>query len=381
MESPEVSTRLLVGAFALDEEHDDAAVRQGGLFTVGAWPAGETAGSDAVGVGGPDGPTWMVRGREGTPSAGRLYAALHLEEGALAVLEQGPDGEEPDDAGWTVVQQVPAGGSATCHADVSPDGTWVAAASYASATLTLVPVQEDGLLGEPIPVQAPEGSGPVPERQSEPHLHFVHFLDEDRLLVTDLGADRILEYSVQAVAAGEQQPRAVHHLPPGTGPRHLVPLRCGVQGVELRLAVVGELDSRLHLLDVPAGEPGPEGFPAAATVPTHLPDEDPSAKVPNQPSHAVPSADGALLYVANRGRNSIGVIRVEDELPELIAEAPCGGDWPRHLTLVQTPEGPGLAVALERAGAVVHLPLGPQGIPQAPAARVQVPQPGFILPL
>ena len=90
--------------------------------------------------------------------------------------------------------------------------------------------------------------------------------------------------------------------------------------------------------------------------------------------------DGTLLYVANRGRDTIGVIRV-DEIPELIAEVPCGGSWPRHIALVPTPEGQALAVALERDDAVVLLPLGEGGTPQAPSGQVTVRRPGFVLPL
>lgn len=362
---------LLIGTFNDPGGQDEVLPQANGLVTTAGWPQDPriTHGS------GPDAPSWLVRGRPGTPTEGRLYAALHVEDGALAVLEPG---EGPGE--WTTVQQIPTQGENTCHADLSPSATWLAAASYDSATLTVAPVHDDGRLGEAIAVTAPEGSGPIEERQSEPHLHFVLFLDDDRLLVTDLGADRILEYSVERLMDGQQEPQRVHPLPAGSGPRHIAVLECPDEPQTRRLAVVGELDSRVHVLDVPDQDPGPEGFRPVATVPTHLPDEDPDAIQENQPSHLVLSSDGSLLYVANRGRDTIGVIRVA-QFPELVAEVPCGGTWPRHIELVTTAEGQGLAVALERQDAVVLLPLGEGGIPQAPSGQVSVRRPGFILPV
>ncbi|WP_336705720.1 lactonase family protein [Micrococcus terreus] len=362
---------LLVGTFNDPGSHLGAPPSSHGLVTTTGWPTAPevTHGS------GPDAPSWLVRGRPGTRTEGRIYAALHVEEGALAVLEPG---EDP--GAWTTGQQVPTQGSSTCHADLNPSATWLAAASYDSATLTVVPVHDDGRLGEAIAVTAPEGAGPIEGRQGEPHLHFVLFLDDDRLLVTDLGADRILEYSVQALTQGQTEPRQTHRLPGGTGPRHIAVLECPHDPDAVRLAVVGELDSRIHVMDVPAGDPGPEGFQAVAITPTHLPDADPDSIQENLPSHLVLSEDGSLLYVANRGRDTIGVIRVV-EIPELIAEVPCGGSWPRHIGLVPTPAGQALAVALERDDAVVLLPLGENGTPQAPSGQVTVRRPGFVLPL
>lgn len=363
---------LLVGTFNDPGSDLGAPPSSHGLVTTTGWPTAPevTHGS------GPDAPSWLVRGRPGTRTEGRIYAALHVEEGALAVLEPG---EDP--GAWTTVQQVPTQGSSTCHADLNPSATWLAAASYDSATLTVVPVHDDGRLGEAIAVTAPEGAGPIEGRQGEPHLHFVLFLDDDRLLVTDLGADRILEYSVQALTQGQTEPRQTHRLPGGTGPRHIAVLECPHDPDSVRLAVVGELDSRIHVMDVPAGDPGPEGFQAVAITPTHLPDADPDSIQENLPSHLVLSEDGSLLYVANRGRDTVSVIKVTQEIPELIAEVPCGGSWPRHIGLVSTPAGQALAVALERDDAVVLLPLGENGTPQAPSGQVTVRRPGFVLPL
>ncbi|MGM7666824.1 lactonase family protein [Microbacterium sp. A93] len=380
------SGTVLVGTFNEPGELAPPLPASAGMVLTRGW-----AGSPEVLAGtGPDAPSWLVPGRAGTPSEGRLYAALHLSEGQLAVLSPSSpaagDGVPQDpryDVGWVTSQLVATGGSETCHADLNPSGTWLAAASYGSGTLTVVPVLADGRLGQPVAATAPGGSGPVSARQQEPHLHFVLFLDDDRLLVTDLGADRILEYSIRELtdgpgAAGHGQPAFVHTLPPGTGPRHLAVLpplpEAGI--VERHLAVVGELDSRLHLLDL---DSTPEGFREVAVVPTCGQDQDPESALENLPSHLVLSPDASLVYVANRGRNTIGVIR-RSGTPELIAEVPCGGDWPRHIALGHAGGAPTLFVALERGDAVVGLPLDADGIPTEARTRVTVRRPGFLLP-
>jgi 6-phosphogluconolactonase len=386
--------RVLVGTFNEPGELDPALASSGGIVLTTGWPDAPAAAAGA----GPDAPSWLVPGRPDTPSAGHLYAALHGGEGRLAVLSPtsppagDAPGAEPDagpdagasgpgaDVGWATVQVIPAGGAGTCHADLNPSGTWLAAASYDSGTLTLAPVLDDGRLGEPLAVRAPAGSGPVPSRQHEPHLHFVLFLDDDRLLVTDLGADRLLEYSIAAVAGSAGvEPTMVHTLPAGSGPRHLALLPALPEaGIAYRqLAVVGELDSRLHILDL---EETTEGFLEAATVPTHAPDADPESARDNLPSHLVPSPDTVLVYVANRGRNTIGVIR-RAGTPELVAEVPCGGDWPRHIALAAPGGAPTLLVALERDDAVVGLPLDADGIPGPAGPSATVRRPGFLLPL
>lgn len=377
---------MLVGTFNEPGEGAPPLAASGGMVRTGGWDGAPTVLAGA----GPDAPSWLVHGRPGTPSEGRLYAALHLPEGQIAVLSpsEGAGGgtrhPDPDhDVGWVTSQLVPAGGSYTCHAELNPSGTWLAAASYGSGTLTVAPVLRDGRLGEPVAVAAPDGSGPIAARQQEPHLHFVLFLDDDRLLVTDLGSDRILEYSIrelsgQAGAGDHGQPVFVHPLPVGTGPRHLAVLPpLPAAGIERRhLAVVGELDSRLHLLDLDAS---PEGFAEVAVVPTHGQDQDPESIRENQPSHLVLSPDASLVYVANRGRNTIGVIR-RAGTPELIAEVPCGGDWPRHIALGHPGGAPTLFAALERDDAVVGLGLDADGIPGDVRTRVTVRRPGFLLP-
>src|SRR5690606_12949598 len=84
------------------------------------------------------------------------------------------------------------------------------------------------------------GDGPH-ERQDAPHAHQAVFLDERRLLVCDLGADRVHELTIED---GALRHTAEIALTPGTGPRHLAL----APGRDDLLWVVGELDQTVHTL-------------------------------------------------------------------------------------------------------------------------------------
>lgn len=173
-------------------------------------------------------------------------------------------------------------------------------------------------------------------------------------------------------------PASVHHLPGGTGPRHLVvlPPHPDTDRPGAHLGVVGELDSRLHVLGLGNG---PEDLHEVGVVPTHAQDADPESVRGDHRVGGQVVPDGRLVYVANRGRNTIGVIR-RAGTPELIAEVPCGGDWPRHIALGHPGGAPTLFAALERDDAVVGLGLDADGIPGDVRTRVTVRRPGFLLP-
>lgn len=385
---------VLVGTFRESSASDGRSAFRAGLELTSGWPSEPTV----VDVFGPDAPAWLAVGRPGTRTAGRVYAALHLTDGELAVLaptdplrSTGADLADGSSWIWSTAQRIPAGGEVPCHIEVSPSGQWVVAAAYASGTLTIASVAPDGLLDETHVVSAPTGGGPVRDKQDGPHLRFTLFLDDDRMLVSDLGTDRLLEYSVQTIVdgirgrVGTRQPEAgrvvtadpvaFHPLPPGTGPRHLAVLPPAA-GLEERIVVVGELDSRLHIL----GRTDSAGtFVELSSLPTYVDDGAERGADGNSPSHLVAAPDSDVLYVANRGRNTIGVFRVADAL-HCIGEVDCGGNWPRQMDLVHLRGESGLLVVLERDHAVVHLPLGPEGIPGPPGRRVAVHDPAFVLP-
>ena len=93
----------------------------------------------------------------------------------------------------------------------------------------------------------------------------------------------------------------------------------------------------------------------------------------------VAAPDGRFLWAAVRGDDTLAVLALGADGAEarLVATVPCGGTWPRDLTL--DPSGRRLYAANERSGDVTWFTLDPDtGIPsragaiEAPAASCVV---------
>jgi|GEM_PF-3398681 len=65
-------------------------------------------------------------------------------------------------------------GADPCHVDVSPDGKYVAIATYGGGSTSLYPVSESGSLKPASSVIFNKGAGPTP-RQQAPHAHSIKF--------------------------------------------------------------------------------------------------------------------------------------------------------------------------------------------------------------
>lgn len=236
-----------------------------------------------------------------------------------------------------LASSVPSGGADPCHVAID-GGRHLVVANYSSGSLAIIPVGADGALGHALVAAAPPGSGPVEDRQEEPHVHqaVASELGDDRWLATDLGGDRVLEYRIVADRAPELVQS--HPLPPGTGPRHMA----WAHGA---LLVAGELDSRLHVVRRDGARLRHCG--SASTV---QPRTTVEGDAPSQPSHLAVTDDERFAYVANRGRGTISVFDLADlsnrDVPELVQETGCGGAWPRHFAV----HGGRLYVANERSG-------------------------------
>ena len=235
-----------------------------------------------------------------------------------------------------LLSTAPTGGRWPCHLALHPDG-FVIVANYGSGNVSVHPVA-DGVLSPYTDLVQHEGHGPDAGRQEGPHAHQIVVSPDGSVTVADLGIDRLVHYRL---ADGRLTATGGTVLPPGTGPRHIA-----------GRYVVGELSSTVvSLADLTAARTTASGG-----------DNFPSAIV----------AGGDLLYVANRGANTIAVLETEPAL-KLVAEVPCGGEWPRDLVL----DGDVLRVANQNSGTVVTFTAGRD--PQPTGEVLDVPSPACIL--
>lgn len=248
--------------------------------------------------------------------------------------------------GWRVAQQAsvmfdePSGGAGPCHLAVAPDGQMLIAVNYDSATLAAWQLRADGgLAGAPV-VRQLDGCGPDPDRQANAHPHQVVFGPE-HVIVVDLGADLIRLFAPDA----QLTPLAQVPTPPGSGPRHLVLLADG------RVAVAAELSAEILLGRLDPHDPGWRRHPSGHLTGTADCPGEPEVRT--YPSEIARHPTKPLVYLANRGRDTVATFDVAGAGPTLLVETPAGVAWTQHL-LARTDE---LLVAGERSDQLAVLPL------------------------
>ena len=252
-----------------------------------------------------------------------------------------------------------SGGMDPCHLAVSPDSRVLVVTNYLSGTLAAWRLSADGLLVGEGEILELTGEGVDPDRQDAAHPHQAVFSGE-LLQVIDLGTDGVRTFAVsKGSGAGVLTPVRETPVPAGTGPRHCVLLPGGGVAVSGELGstvLVGHPDGRAN-----AWSAGP------STGCTGLPR--------NYPGDIQRSVDGRLLYVANRGYDTIATFAIVAGAPHLIAERDSGVAWPQHLLVA----GRDLLVAGRDSSLVAAMPLV-DGVPGEPRPLFECAGAGWLLP-
>ena len=277
-------------------------------------------------------PSWLAV----DPSESFVYAVDEAQQGSVAAFAR-----EAGTGALTALGRRASGGADPCHLLVHPGGRFVVVANYGTGTVTVLPRDPDGSLGEAVSQVQPVGSGPHPERQEGPHAHMVA-LDpvSGLLLVADLGRDTVSGYALDASGRLTPVPGATVELPPGTGPRHLA-----FSPDADRLYVVGELANTVTVL---ARSEGGAAFRITGSHSTL-----PAGHLGHSQAAAIQlSASGRLLFVSNRGHDSVAVFRIDpaDGSLTLAAVESARGRGPRDLRL--SPNGRFLLTACQDEGGV-----------------------------
>lgn len=142
------------------------------------------------------------------------------------------------------------------------------------------------------------------------HVHWSIRYDESTLCCADLGLDSLLLRSISDGALQDTIP-----LEQGSGVRQIV-----LSTDKKLVYVVNESKSTLDVLAL-------TGIPKlAASVRTT------QSNLSNYPGAACLSREG-ILFVANRGADTIAAFDMNSTEPRFMFETGCGGTWPRWITL------------------------------------------------
>lgn len=246
------------------------------------------------------------------PTLPVLYAVNELDpEGTVSAFRVDADGA------LTLLAVRPTGGGDPAHLAVTPDARHLLVANYASGSVSVHPLDDDGAPAERSDLLHLAGSGPDPDRQAGPHAHMV-VPGRDDVLIADLGSDHVWRARLDPTSGRLTLVGPAIAAKPGTGPRHL---RHSPDGAVL---LVGELSGTLSWFRPGADGSLEQAGEAAATGHAGT----------VYPSEILIRPDGRFVYVANRGPNTVSTFTWDGEYAVRVDEVLTGGDWPRHMILV-----------------------------------------------
>jgi 6-phosphogluconolactonase len=219
----------------------------------------------------------------------------------------------------TLLKQLAARGTGTCHASVDRSGRVLLAANFGSGSVAVFSLAPDGALRAMTAFEQDTGTGPNP-RQAGPHAHAFNLTPDGRFAIaSEFGSDRLRVYRLD-VAEGKLAPAdpPVMTLKAGSAPRHLAFRPTGDVAYS-----VNEIDSTLTVLAYNAARGTLRGLQTVSTLPTDFTGRNTAAEVVVHPN-------GKFLYVSNRGHHSIAVFTIAaDGRVSLVTHVPCGGRTPR----------------------------------------------------
>jgi 6-phosphogluconolactonase len=257
------------------------------------------------------------------PNRRYLYAVNENAEGSVSAFAI-----DSATGKLTFLNSASSRGNGPCHLAVDRSGKYLFVANYGSGSTTVLPVRDNGSLGEALAFVQHQGSSVNKQRQAGPHAHCVTQSPDGRyLLVEDLGLDQVLVYRFDT-SKGTLTPNdpAFGTLAPGTGPRHLA----FSNGARFAY-VLGEMLSNITAFRYNASRGSLESFQTVSLLPADFHGNNSGAEVAVHPN-------GKFLYGSNRGNDSIAVFTIDAAKGTLapVDRVPTQGKTPRNFAIDPT---------------------------------------------
>lgn len=201
----------------------------------------------------------------------------------------------------TYLNRQNAEGINPCHVSVHPTGKMAFLANYTSGGWAAYPIGAAGKIKVPTAKYQFAGSGPNKGRQEKPHAHCVVSTPNGKFVyVTDLGTDRLMNYTVDATK-GTVSPNPVQayfSTEPGAGPRHFT-----IHPSGKFLYLLNELQATVVACTI--DEQGVVNeIETVETLPADFKGTNTSAAIRMHPN-------GRFVYVSNRGYNAIHAYEIQ----------------------------------------------------------------------
>lgn len=250
-----------------------------------------------------------------------LYAVTDRGVNAYQILEDGD--LEFLNSQWT-------GGMRGCYLETDQEDRFLFVAGYHDARVSVMPLGEDGYLGEVADGVFHEGIGlNITDRSAMPHVTCVKMTQDDKgLFAVDSGLDQVKVYDVDG-KTGKLRLRDIIRCELDSGPRMLRMYRQGEY-----IYILGGMSNRICVYHaVPDSvQSGAVDYECIQKISTVSEGKDLRAAA----SGIEFSPDGRYLFVSNAGVNTIAVFSVDPKtgLLEQICSGYCGGDYPKSLAVL-----------------------------------------------
>jgi len=248
----------------------------------------------------------------------------------------------PESGKLSLLSQVSSRDQGPAHITLDGTGKYALVSNYTSGSVAVLPVMEDGRLGEASSFVQHKGSSINPERQKGPHAHAIALSPDNRFaVVADLGLDQLLVYRFNATKGTLEEKPDVVKTRPGAGPRHLVFSSDG-----RFLHVINELQSTIATYSYNADTGALHELQTISTLPQGYRGTSTAAEIEIHPS-------GNFLFASNRGDDSVAIFAINSStgMLTLVGTVPSGGKTPRNFAI--DPTGAWLLVANQDSDNVV----------------------------
>ncbi|CAK1236834.1 lactonase family protein [Fructobacillus fructosus] len=207
-------------------------------------------------------------------------------------------------------------GTSDAYVAIDEERQLVFTANYHMGYVSVYAIQDDGRLRLADRVQSLGDVGPRPQQADGAHPHYANLTPDGRLIVCDLGTDRVHVYDI----SDEGKLTAVSELKttPGFGPRNISFVN------ETNLGyLVGELASQVSVVRYNPQDGSLTILNTYSTIPSDWTAHNGAAAI--KISH-----DQRFVYITNRGHDSIAVFAIvgDGEL-SLVERTSSEGEFPR----------------------------------------------------
>jgi len=156
------------------------------------------------------------------PDGQHVYAVNEYDGGEDSFAAVTAFSYNPEDFSLSYLNEVSSVGQYPCYLSIDNTGKFVMAANYVGGSVVLLPIIEDGMLGNYSSYKKHEGGSSHP-RQDAPHAHQIFQHPKSGLVAAvDLGADKIYAYELDTLSQTLNYLRDFINPPMSAGPRHMV---------------------------------------------------------------------------------------------------------------------------------------------------------------